>query len=123
MCWFKFKKKKKPIEVLTEKVDELTKLIKTQELERLRNKSLRFDNFLEQSSHVAIKVKNARVFQDANTGEDFVRIDYEVEPVNIHLDENGDIIKNERFIAMNLLNLVSIDDMEKIQKALDSLKK
>ena len=108
---------KKQIEELNKKVDNLTKIIETNELNRLRAESAELKEIKALLSNVAFKVKNVQYFKQDNT----VQIRYELPVINLKIDEKGLPEKNNFFYSVNALNLINIEDMKRIQSILDSV--
>lgn len=52
-----------------------------------------------------------------------VKIEYEIPSVEIKVDKNSYIPNNDSFKAINLLNLLSMEDAQKISKEIEKAKK
>ena len=100
---------------------ELASIVKTQELVRLRK--VKDDYTVQQTllQDVRLKVKSIKPGFDENTGLPTLKITYEVPSVRLEFDEEGTPIKNNFFYAINYLDLISIEDMERIQKEIGKL--
>ena len=121
MC-FGFKKK---IAKLQASVDELTKIIKTRELVKLRRDSKELGELKELISHIKFKVKEVRAFEGegiSDSDKDVVRIIYQLPVIGLTIDDEGNPEKNDFFYATNMLDMISIEDMKKIQKVLNEEK-
>lgn len=67
-----------------------------------------------------IKLKVSRIKPKLIETNIALTIEYEIEPVTIYLDD-GNIYPNETFKSINLLNLISFEDMNKIQKKIEDI--
>ena len=115
MCFIR----KKQINELQKRIDELTKIVKNNEFERLKARSEDLAVKDEQLGKIKIKVAQI-VGKDTNTGQPTLTITYEIPKVTLYLDENGPYGDNyELFYAINRLDLISYQDMDKIRKAID----
>lgn len=85
-------------------------------------KSQLYDKITEYVAKVLIEVNDVSLFAN-NDGLVGVKVEYKVPPVKIYFDDDGQILKNERFYAMNYLNLISTDDMKRVQVYLDDAKR
>jgi hypothetical protein len=94
-------------------------------LEKLYNGSILkkandYDKLIETLKKVKFdKIKMKTSFD--NYGSPTLIIDYVFEPITLRFDENKTLIVNDVFKAINELNLISIDDMTKIIKAIKSI--
>ena len=52
-----------------------------------------------------------------------IQVTYELPRINLTISEDGKISKNDFFYAINYLELISIEDMQKIQKFIETVKK
>lgn len=117
MC-FLSKKTKKRLDEIQTSVDELTKIVKTQELERLRKESEELKNIKKLLSNIRLHVKKVEEVQDGDIQRK-VKIVYELPIVILKYDDNGKLIKNNFFYSINALDLISYDDMKRISKILE----
>lgn len=118
MCFIKRKELKK----IQSDIAELTNIVKTQELVKLRKANDDFKLQTELLKDIKFKVKSVKTVVDDRTGLSAVRIQYEIPDVFVELDEEGRPLKNKFFYASNYLELISYEDMEKIQHELDKSK-
>lgn len=124
MCFVTKKALLRRIDSLEGKINELSEVIKTQELERLRKISEEHEETLRLLSHVGLKVKSIKEFEDQDpNGRRTIQVIYERPIVTLALDQDGNPEKDEAFYAINALGLIGIDDMEKLQRTLDKYKK
>ncbi len=80
-------------------------------------------NFLEENlQHVILNVDKIST-EINNAGEEFLRIEYKTDPIDIMFDENGDPMFNQIFYSINILDLLDKGDMSKLDKALKKFKK
>ena len=105
------KKVKQEISQINQK---LTKLLDS----GVMNKAQRCDFLDLNLKNVKIKVsKITPVFIQDNFG---LTIEYKIDPITIYID-NGNVFPNESFKSINLLNLISFEDMQKIQKKIEDI--
>lgn len=83
-------------------------------------KAEKYDETLRLLKKVKINVKKFSTELKDNATVS-LKIEYEIPPIEIMFDETGCSFINERFQAMNLLNLISFDDMRKIQEQLHAV--
>lgn len=108
---------KKEIKQQLNLIEEQLKQLSPQILEKAR----KYDELKERLKYVTFDVKNVSLFTDS-MGNIGVKIAYNVPEVKIYCDSDGNIEKNNRFIAINSLDLVSFSDMKKIQVKIDEAK-
>lgn len=80
-------------------------------------KAKKYDEVREYLKHIVLDVKNISLFlnEDGSTG---VKIDYTIPPIKLFFDGDNKVLKNERFVAINMLDLISKEDMYKITEKL-----
>lgn len=117
MCFIR-----KRLKHLETDLSELTRIVKNREYQELKRQSEDFETTKKLLENVKIDVKEIKTVLDQDTMDDVITIKYELPIVTIRFDENGDPYKNELFYSLNSLNLISYEDMEKIQKQLDKIK-
>ena len=105
------KKVKKEISEINEKLDKLISSGIFKKAERC--------DFLEQNlKNIKLKVSRIKpVLFENNMG---VTIEYEIAPVTIYLDGEN-VYPNETFKSINFLDLISYEDMNKIQKKIEDI--
>ena len=114
------KELQKQVSDLTEKVDELTKMVVTDEFRFLKEEKKKFDEQTALISDVKFRVKSAKYLEDTNE----IAITYQLPVITLKLDEEGNPTeKIPFFYAVNALGLVSINDYETIQNILNHVKK
>lgn len=86
------------------------------------SKAKKYDELKKLTSNVSLSVKNIVKSVDSN-GNDFIRVTYNVPDVILYLDDNGDILHNPQFYAINMLDLISNDDMQKLADYIADVKK
>lgn len=106
------------ISILEHKVEDLTQIIKTQELLKLRAENARLLEKEKNISKVHLKLKDIAYVEEENV----ILVKYEPFSLKIMFNDKGGIIKNETFYAINDLRLLSFEDMKKIQAVLDKTK-
>ena len=108
--------KKQLLKQILERVQELENYIKSDEFNQLKQDSEELKTTKELLSHVKFKVKDINYFEDNNS----VQIRYELPIVNLQLDEQGEPDKNDFFYSVNMLEMIGLEDVNKI---LDYLEK
>lgn len=72
--------------------------------------------------NVKIKVKKASVIQDNTNGLYKLRIEYEIPPTEIILDEDSNETQDLMVRSINLLGLISIEDQVLLSKKMQEAK-
>ena len=88
---------------------------------QILEKARKYDELTELLKHINFDVKSASLFTDS-MGNIGVKINYHIPEVKIYCDSEGHIEKNNRFYAINALDLISLSDMKKIQVKIDEAK-
>lgn len=104
---------------------QLTKDIfsKTESFTKENNyKIKKYEEISELLKNIKISVKDSKLFVN-NDGLIGVEIEYDIPKIKLFLDEDGKMIKNNLFYSINMLNLISIEDMEQIQNKIEEAKK
>lgn len=70
---------------------------------------------------VKIKVDKVSLFLN-NDGQVGVNVEYKIPNTKIYFNDDGEIIKNETFYAINTLDLITKEDMQKISVFLEDAK-
>ena len=84
-------------------------------------KAKKMDDMTENLSKVQFKVQSIKNFV-TETGEEQLKIEYEVPTVYLQFDADNNIVFNPQFYAINMLDLISASDMAKIGKAIEKAK-
>lgn len=117
------RKMQKQIDELTAEVKELSKIVVTDELTKLREKEKLYEEQTKLLSNVRFRVKSAKVVEGGG-GEPNVVVIYQLPMITIPLDENGNPSeKIPFFYSVNALGMVSIEDYQAIERALIEAKK
>ena len=117
------KKMQKQIDELTTEVKELSKIVVTDELTKLREKEKLYEEQTKLLSNVKFRVKSAKVVEGGSGAPNVVVI-YQLPMITIPLDENGNPSeKIPFFYSVNALGMVSIEDYQTIERALIEAKK
>ena len=106
------------IDVLSHKVEDLTQIVKTQELLKLRAENARLKEKERSIGFVHLKLKDVAYIEETNS----VLVKYDPFSLNISFNDKGGIVRNDMFCAINELRLLSYEDMKKIQTVLDKSK-
>lgn len=104
---------------LKHEIKELTDIVKTQELLKLREENRRLKEKESLISNVKFCLKSVGYIQE----DDTLLVKYEIPNIKLGFDNDRNLIKNELFYSINKLQLISLKDMKKIQSALDEIKK
>lgn len=121
---FKFGKKKEEklneeIAILKHELEDLKQVVKTQELLRLRAENERLREKEKMISKVHLNLKSIAFSEEENK----IVVRYEVPNLWLSIDQNGDIVKNDMFYAINFLQLLSTEDMKKEQNLINNVQK
>lgn len=121
---FKFGKKKEEklneeIAILKHELEDLKQVVKTQELLRLRAENERLREKEKMISKVHLTLKSIAFSEEENK----IVVRYEVPNLWLSIDQNGDIVKNDMFYAINFLQLLSTEDMKKEQNLISNVQK
>ena len=87
--------------------------------EKTLHKSQKYDDIIEKLKTIKIKVTKVSLYM--NDGKWDVKVDYDVPTNIIKVDENTSY-QNEMFTNINILNLISMEDMVKIAKKIEEAK-
>lgn len=85
------------------------------------SKAKKYDELISFINEIKFDLKNVSLFVN-DYGSVGVKIDYTLPSIKIGFDEEGKIIKNNRFVAINQLNLISLEDMKKISNKIEEAK-
>jgi uncharacterized membrane protein (DUF106 family) len=107
------------IAVLQHKIEELTEIIKTQELIKLRQENAYYKDREKSLSHISFKLKDVAFLEEENC----ILVKYEPMFAKVFIGDNGKILPNDFFIAVNKLRLLSLEDMKKISVVINNVKK
>lgn len=103
---------------LRHEIAELTQIIKTQELLKLRDENARLKEKEQLINKVKFRLKDVAFIEEG----EFILVKYQVPPVKVLLNEKGEIQKNELFYAINKLQLLSLEDMKKVSRVVENVK-
>jgi len=120
--WYTRKKEqamKGEIARLKNEVADLSQIVKTQELIRLRSENERLKELELLVSKLRFRLKDVAYLVE----EDVMLVKYEVPYAKVGFDADGNPLKNDFFYAINKLQLIPLDDMKKISAELDEIKK
>ena len=107
------------IAALRHEVADLTNIVKTQELIKLRTENARLKEKEELIGKIRFRLKDVAYLKE----EGFILVKYDVPFVKVPVNDNGEVQKNELFYAINKLQLLSLDDLKKISAVVDNIKK
>lgn len=119
----KYNELQKRFDNLSEDFSNLKKLVENNELKTLRMKEQELNKTRELLSHIQLKIKDVKLYEDDNTGKEYARITYTIDPLRIDFDDDGNPLKNEVFRAINMLDLTSLKDIERVQKVFSEERK
>lgn len=108
--------KKKIMEQLTEiqgKMDTLTA--------ENQQKIKKYEEITEYLGDIKINVSKIDFVVDKN-GNVGIEVSYTIPKQKVEFDDENHLIQNKTFKAINMLNLISFDDMQKISNKLDDAK-
>lgn len=107
--------RKKDINGINSKLDSITGA--------MSKKAEAYDKEHKYLKDVKINIDKAYAFFDEKTLRYVVKIDYNVMPTTLYIDDDGEAIVNNRFRAMNELNLIPLEDLQKVSKAISNAAK
>ena len=116
--------KKKLLDELNElknKIDDLTKDVSTLTKDN-QTKIKKYNEMVEFLKDVKISVSKVN-FNVNDRGSIGVDIHYHIPKQSIYFNDENEIIMNKTFRAINMLNLISLDDMQKISILLEDAKR
>lgn len=103
---------------LRHELSELKEIVKTQELIRLRAENARLKEIEQLTEKVKFKLKSVAYIEEENK----ILIKYEIPNIKLELDNDNNPVKNDFFYSVNKLQLISFDDMKKIQTVINEVK-
>lgn len=106
------KELKKQIAILNEKMLNKEIIFKAQ----------KYDEMVSNLNKIKFGLKIKKQFNQ-ETGDVFLKIDYELPSIELHFDENGNVIKNDLFYSINVLNLLDDNNLNILQQEIEKLKK
>ena len=115
----KEQKQAQEIANLRQEIKNLEQIIKTQELVRLRAENERLKEKEKLIDKVKFRLKDVAYLVE----EDVMLVKYEVPYVKVAFDADANPKKNDLFYAINKLQLITLDDMKKIQNVINDVKK
>lgn len=93
------------------------------ELSRLRFIEQEYVKLNEYLSYLGLGVKDVKRIENDSDGKSYLRIIYKIPSVDIEITDTNELTRNERFRAINLLEVLSAEDYDMIQKEINKLKK
>lgn len=84
-------------------------------------KAKRMDRTAEWLSNVKVGLKSIKLTM-TETGEEQLKVEYEIPPIYLQFAPDNTIVFNPAFYSINMLDLISADDMVKIGKAIEKAK-
>lgn len=102
-------------------IKKTTAEIKAAVVGDLAEKANKLDEVLEDLSHIQLKIKSIVDTVDYN-GRPAVKIIYEVPQVMLMFDDEGNVLVNETFRAINGLNLIDMNDQMKLIEKINEKK-
>ena len=103
---------------LKHEVEDLRQIIKTQELIKLRNENALLKEKEQLINKIKFKLKDVGYIEEENA----ILVKYKIPDVKILVNEEGELLKNDFFYAVNKLQLISFEDMKKISALIDNIK-
>lgn len=108
---------KKDLKKIVASQNEIISYLKGEYLEKAK----KYDQIKEWLANINIKMKSVESFNDY--GEPIIKVEYSLKPLILEFDENNEILKNETFVAINNLNLVDFESMQKISEQINLIKR
>lgn len=113
---------RKVLENIEANINELLELAKSGEYEKLKKDKEELEQIKERLSHVRLKIKEVRAFDGEELGARVIRITYQPIVITLKMDNEGKVEVNDFLKNTNLLGMLGIDDMMKIQKVISAEK-
>ena len=110
---------------LEEKIEKMEKLL--EEISKkvdsnILNKAKKYDETISLLEQINISA-NIEKKVDLDNGEDYLLVEYKIQPTKIFCDEDGNIeVSDKNFYSMNMLNILGINFMEEAQRKIEILK-
>ena len=104
---------------LRHEIADLTQIIKTQELIKLRAENAKLKEKEQLISKIRFQLKDVAYLEE----DGIVLVKYVIPNVKVPVNDKGEILKNDFFYAVNKLQLISFEDMKKISAVVDNIKK
>ena len=99
------KKTKQQFDSINQKLDVL--------LGDAQKKAQKYDELKKNLKKIDIHIKKMSNFREENSNLG-VTLVLEIPNINIHFDDNNEIVRNEELVALNELNLLNVRDMQRI---------
>ncbi len=96
--------------------------LKEASIGNLEKRSKRADELENYLSKVRINLKKVSDITLQN-GKSGIRIIYDMPQIILELDDNGEIIPNDTFTAINMLDLLNMNDLIYLSRIINSKKK
>ena len=106
---------KKDITEIKDKFGKLT--------EETINKAKKYDELNQYLKNVRLNVTGLAETYDIEKMRNKIVVSYSIDPINIYIDMDNNVSVNETFKSINMLNLISFDDMAKITNKIEQIKK
>lgn len=110
---------KKAYNGLLNEIKTLKEEIEGKEFDRLKRDSEELKEKNKLIGDIRFKVRSVAEIEDQDTSEKSVKIVYQPKTVILRFDEKGNPVKDDFFYAMNVLGLISVEDMVRIQNVID----
>lgn len=85
-------------------------------------KAMEYDKIKDFLKDIKIEVAKCNTLFDESRMEYIVKVEYKMPTITLTFDEDGDVMLNERFRAINSLDLISMDDMDRIADSIQRAK-
>lgn len=104
---------------IKQEISDINKKLDTLLDGRLLNKANKCDFYEQNIKNIKLKVSKIKpVLIESNIG---ITIEYQIAPITLFLDDGNVVCPNETFKSINLLDLVSFEDMQKIQRKIEDI--
>lgn len=111
----------KDIKEIKQDVKKVTSTVDSLTAETIE-KAKKYDEMKEYLSNIKFSVDKINLILDKSDFVYAVKIEYKIPPVTIFVDSDGQQAVNQRFKSINMLDLISFDDMQKITKKIEEAK-
>jgi uncharacterized protein YoxC len=111
---------RKSINYLIKENEELKKQVNTFS-DKNQEKIKKYEMMMDYLNDIKVSVSNVRTIVEKN-GSMVVEVSYSIPKQIVYFDDENNVILNKTFKAINMLNLISFEDMKRISDKIDEAK-
>lgn len=98
----------KDVKEIKKNVEKINKSIDTKVVEKAK----KYDEQVKYLNNIVLDLKISKKINPL--GEEEYTLSYTLPPITLKFDENGELEENSLFTSINMLDLIKIDDMNRI---------